>query len=241
LWHARIPSDKWVGLFFVIALTVIAPPSVLALTFADIEVTCPIDGKTFTAKIVASFTKTGVRLDLKPIGFLVAPHPLPVCPGNGFVMDKLEYADEEVAKLKAIVADETFKAAREKHTDYYMVAFVQERLGADKFDIAWSYLQASWEAEKEWPDHLQEYMALAIAGFDSYLKGAKKHSKDWWTAQIIAANLERRLGRFAAARQRIASLEFEALASTSPFRQAIDQIMDWAEKHNTQPQKFVSP
>jgi len=32
-----------------------------------------------------------VRLDLKPMGALIAPNPLPVCPDNGFVVYKKEF------------------------------------------------------------------------------------------------------------------------------------------------------
>src|SRR5262245_12112417 len=94
-----------------------------ALTMFDKEVTCPIGGQTLKTKAVAIYRQTGMRLDSKPLGSLVAPMPYPVCPENGFVMYKDEFSEDELATLRPIVLSETYRQARQEHTDHYMAAF----------------------------------------------------------------------------------------------------------------------
>src|SRR4051812_36684612 len=81
------------------ALVGLAPERAAALTMFDLEVTCPIDGKAFTTKAVAIYRQTGMRLDTKPLGSLLAPMPLPVCPDNGFVVYKSDFTDTELVAL----------------------------------------------------------------------------------------------------------------------------------------------
>src|SRR3954452_5221760 len=136
---------------------VIAAPAAHAVTFYNVEVTCPIDGKPFKATMVSSLYQRGMRLDSKPIGSLVAPYPYPVCPGNGFVMYQNEFPETELRAIKAIVLTDEYRASRAEHTDYYMVAYVKERLGGDSYDLGNMYLRASWEAEDEKPELAHQY------------------------------------------------------------------------------------
>ena len=120
-----------------------------ALTMYDIEVVCPIDGNKFMAKAVGIYRQTGMRLDSKPLGSLMAPTPYPVCPDNGFVVYKSDFSDEELATLRSMVLSEDYQRARKDHTDRYMVAFMRERMGANSRELGFLYLEASWEAESE--------------------------------------------------------------------------------------------
>ncbi len=238
------------GALLSISIAVSSTGPALSLTMAKQEFTCPIGGEKFTADVVGSHTQFGMRLDLRPIGAMLAPIPLPVCPGNGFVMFKRQFTPEEIKAIETIVITEEYRQARRRHVDYYMVAFMRERLGATPIELARLYQRASWEAEgryaseakkpPEKPELVTQYRTLALQKFDVFLQQDQSYSTEWWTAAVIAAELERLLGRFDAAKERIARLPVGKLPADSPVRKAIDQIGAHVLKQNSDPERFVS-
>lgn len=209
-----------------------------ALTLSTKEFVCPIDGQKFKAKTVNSYSRFGQRLDLKPIGALLAPLPLPVCPSNGFPVYKRKFSPKELAGLKAIVRSPAFKKARRRNSDYYMVAFIKERLGDTSFSIAYTYLRASWETEGKNQDLHRRYLALTISKFDGFAKTAKPASKRWWAAQLVAGNLERRLGQFEAAEKRFSKLPLSTQPASSIYRQVGEQIRAAIAARDSAPRQF---
>jgi hypothetical protein len=127
--------------------------------------------------------------------------------------------------IRAIVLTDDYRRLRNQHTNYYMVAYVKERLEGDDYDLGNIYLRASWEAESEQLPLVHQYQALAIARYDAFLKRDPSRSKDWWYASVVAAELDRLLGRFDAVEARLNGLP------TGPDRglmQAISQIQSHA-------------
>src|SRR5262245_41634720 len=217
-----------------------------ALTLYEMELTCPIDGQKFRTSMVASYTSRGVRLDLKPVGTDVAPYPYPVCPGNGFVIFQSEFSDAELAAIRSIVVSDEFKAYRREHTDRAVVAYVKQRLGADDFDVAFSYLQASWEAERDRPQLVDRYRALALEKFDAAREHGRLDEDDWWTAAVMGAELTRLAGDFAAAEARLRDLPRRELAAADGSKstknamlaKVIDQIARHASNRTAEPQEL---
>jgi len=210
-----------------------------ALTLSMKEFTCPIDGAKFQARVVNSFTQFGRRLDLKPVGALIAPAPRPVCPESGFVMYKDKFTDAEIDKLKAIVATDAFKQARAENTDYYMVGFVFERMEQpDPFAAGYIYLQALWEADAKPTELRQRYRALVLEKFAAYLQSADPAAGDkWWSAQLISAEMERQSGAFEKAVQRLAGLPFDQ-APNPHYKRAADQIVGFAKQNDAAPREM---
>jgi hypothetical protein len=207
-----------------------------ALTTYESTATCPIDGKEFTATMVASSYQSGMRLDSRPVGALIAPYPYPVCPGNGFVMYKDEFSEGELTAIRAIVLTDDYQRLRNEHTNYYMVAYVKERLEGDDYDLGDMYLRASWEAEIERPSLVQQYQALAIAKYDAFLMRDFTRSKDWWFATVVAAELDRLLSHFEAVEARLGGL---ATPPNSGLKQAIGQIRSNALAHNSKQETLL--
>src|SRR5688572_12355392 len=81
-----------------------------ALTFFEQPFVCPIGGEKFKQQQVASSFEAGRYLDLKSYGSTLSPWPLPVCPGNGFVIYKKTYTEEEKTALAAYIASDEYKA-----------------------------------------------------------------------------------------------------------------------------------
>jgi hypothetical protein len=220
-----------------------APQSAPALTLYESEVTCPVDGQTFKATLVGSYRATGTRLDLKPVGDVIAPYTYPVCPGSGFVVYRREFSGDEIAAIRSIVASAEFRALRHEHTDHAVVAYVKQRLGAPAFEIAESYLQASWEAERDRPQRVNEYRALALDAFDAARERGALSQDDRRTAAVVGAELERLLGDFSSAATRVASLARELAADGSggnaTLVMAVDQIAQHAYSRSAEPQMLL--
>jgi hypothetical protein len=162
------------------------------------------------AKIDASGTQFCQRLDLKPIGPIAAPALLPICPEDGFVVYKETFSEDEITTLRPWVESDEFRRMTREESPYYRVAQTLERLSAPDDTVASIYISASWEVESD-PDRYRRYLALAISRIDSYRSHIKagKAAQDGWPAEaaaLLAAELERRLGQFEAARRRLTPL-----------------------------------
>lgn len=227
-----------------LALPIASAGTATALTLFDQEVVCPIDNKPFKTKVVGSYSQFGMRLDRKPLGALLAPLPLPVCPDNGFVMYQRNFTDSEIAALKAIVLTDDYRKARQAHTDHYMVAYMVERTGGDAYALGDLYLKASWEAERSKPELAAEYRALALKNFDQFLKADASRSVTWWNAALTGAELERMLSHFDAVEARLSGLPAD-LANSPEVQEAapvllkvIEQIRSHARNRNAAPENF---
>src|SRR5262249_28033048 len=143
------------------------------------------------------------------LGEVIAPYRYPVCPGSGFVVYRSEFSGDETAAIRSIAASDEFKTLRREHTDHAVVAYVKRQLGAGDFDVAESYLQASWEAEDERPGRVGEYRAAALAAFDAARERGDLSIDDRRMATVVGAELERLLGDFNAAAARLSGLAQE--------------------------------
>src|SRR5262245_59152654 len=197
------------------------------------EFTCPIGGGKFYAEVVGTHTQMGMRLDLRPLGALRAPLPLPVCPDNGFVMYRETFAAAEIAALEPLVLSDEYRRLRAQHTDYYMVAHLRQRMGADDLTLAYLYLQASWEAETERPRLLASYRSSALERFEAFLQIDNSYSEQWWTAAVLVAELNRLLGRFDAAGTQLQGLPMDRVRAGSAWPRVIDQIRRHATSNSS--------
>jgi len=230
----------WLWAAALLSATTIPLPAA-ALTHYQSTVTCPIDGQPFQATLVGSYRSTGTRLDLKPVGNVAAPYPYPVCPISGFVVYQNDFSGDELATIRSIAASEEFKTVRRQHTDHAVVAYVKRQLGANDFDIAESYLQASWEAERDRPQLVDEYRARALDAFDAAGDRGNLNRDDRLTAMVVGAELERLLGDFNSAAARVDDLAQELRADidggkNATLMMAADQIAQHVHDRSTEPQ-----
>lgn len=219
-----------------------ASETAMATTTYEVRVTCPIDGQPFTATLVGSYLQTGMRLDFKPIGSLAPPTPYPVCPGNGFVVYKDTFSDAELAAIRVIIASDEYRQLRSDNTDYFMVAYVKEQLGTSQYEIAHTYLRATWEAERDVPELADPYRRLARQAFDNFCRADRNHTEAWWTAAILAAEMDRLLARFETVEFRISILPLAELRANHPELNAVlEQIRMHANQRNSAPEQFYAP
>ena len=113
-----------------------------------------------------------------------------------------------------------------------------ERLGADPYILGLRYISASWEAEDDKPQLLNQYLELSLKKFSEFLAGHRTRDDRWWDAELLLANLERRLGRFAEARARLKGLPRDTLVEGSVMERNIDQLRSLVEAGDSKPRRM---
>jgi len=206
-----------------------------AMTLYEVELTCPIDGTKFMATLAGSGTSFGMFLDTKPYGPTPAPWPLAQCPSNGFVLYKDNFSNEEIARLRPFVESAEYQVLRRENTNYYLAARLRIHQGENAADVAFVFLQATWEAKD--PSQYQKYAAEALQAYEEALTRPYADPKQWLTDQLLAGELERRLGRFEKAAARFRTLSGRDELRDGFLRQIVDLQMQLIGARNAAPEK----
>lgn len=179
---------------------------------------CPIDGQQFQYLAPNAPPSRELHLDMKPMDS-TAPWPHPKCPGNGFVLYKRDFSDSEIAKLREFVLSNQYRSLSEIHPTRYLEAVLRKQLGESPYAVAWSLVQASWEAYSD-PVRYQQYAEEALAAYDAIPLQALPDIRHRILKRMISGELARRLGLFDSARDRF--LEMRDIAELAkPFYQRI--------------------
>lgn len=200
-----------------------------AHTVREVELECPLDGEKFRQVLAASGTQFGAMLDLKPIGRIAAPWPLPVCPKSGFVMYR-SFTPDEIARLKPFVATTEY-AEMLSDAPYFRAARIGAFLGDKREAIADVLLQATWEAQS--PRQYARYAREAHVAFRELLEMTAREDASWPKLQVVTGELERRLGRFDEARARFSQLKELERFRTGSVALIIDLQLRLIEQGNT--------
>ena len=173
-------------------------------TYRRESYTCPIDGTEFESRSAASGFQRTMRLDLKRVGAIAAPWPIPVCPTDHFVV--LDFDAEELEQLRQFVPSEEYQAfASANPAAYARLARLFEFLGRDRSAIGNAFLKASWEVEHN--EALRDqYLALSLKHNLAALPTDGPLSDDSVNLAVLCGELERRLGQFERARERFTRL-----------------------------------
>ena len=222
-----------VGLFAA-ALGFAAPALASKVVMRD--VTCPIDGRKFKALVQLSAYVTGRRLDLRPVGRVAAPSPLPVCPGSGFPVFEDEFDAAQLGRIRRILNTAEYRKVRQAHPSYYVAAFIKEKLGYDASEVAMDVLRAAWQAENG-EKSADVYLDEALRRFDALARSAKPSEKSRATALFLTVELSRRLGRFEDAGVRLDRFEADIRQNNVDFRSdLIRQERELIAKRDSTPQ-----
>jgi hypothetical protein len=155
---------------------------------------CPIDGEKFKAELAMSGTTFGRHLDLKPYGAIVSPWPMAKCPTSGFVIYRDDFSKDELRQLRSIVKTDEYRQLQARETPYYLAAWLQRALGNTAAESRYTLLEATWEAKDV--DTYLRYASEALQAYELALPALEPSSEQWWTAQLVAGELERRTSRF---------------------------------------------
>ncbi|WP_431261652.1 hypothetical protein ACQ859_15235 [Roseateles chitinivorans] len=175
-----------------------------AMTTREDLFTCPIGGEQFKQLMAGSGTAYGSYLDTRPYGAIESPWPLPVCPGNGFVIFKHDFTPEELTKLTAVVESDDYRQRLRTEPPYARAAFLMTVVGAEHRPLAFTLLKATWQSYSG--EQADRYRAQIIEHLDQAPKDKPEVALN---DQLIAGEMERRIGRFDDARRRFQSIVIE--------------------------------
>ena len=254
--HATRKLKKFIAITGVFLLLAINP--VVAGSPIDVEEICPIGGEKFVRTGTRGCYVSGkMRFDLKKstsCDFVKWPV---ICPGNGFPIYKDDFSPEEVKRLGAIVEREDFQKARIGNVPSFMLYHLMKALGENDGGLADSLLPAIWDTTIENNEGLDEdrlrlipfkddtekfskrlpvYLELAIDHNQRALASMEKHDQDRFKRQILAANFERRLGRFKAAAKRLEGLLEDELAPNDYMHEVLGALRQHVLNRDTKPQ-----
>jgi hypothetical protein len=203
---------------------VLAPAVCVASFPIETTKTCPIGGQVFAYVSGGVGATVDAYLDGQPEGASLPSYP--VCPDNGFVMFADRFSAAELSQLKTMVESPQYQTLRGQHTTHFLAATLMRAAGWPTRAIAHALLVASWEAPTR--DLRNKYREKALIQFKASLLKQRKASGEWARDQLIAIDLERTLGLFAAASARIKSVEADrsrlppdALATLSLQRELV--------------------
>lgn len=206
----------------------------LARITTQVERTCPVCETDFNALVDLSGTQCGVRLDLKPLGNIGAPWLIPVCPDCSFVIYKQNFEEEELEKLRTLVASEEYKKVAADNPSYFLLAKIYEHLGEDSGSIAYAYLQASWQVEWD-PPKCDACLEASLRAFSTHLETCETEDETWATSNFLCGEIERRLRRFEQARERFEKLREMPQFQKGAFPGMIALELKLIEQRNWRP------
>ena len=229
-------------LFFAAFLVQCSDAKLFGATETEEACTCPLCKTKFKAILDASGSSFGRRLDLKPIGAIVAPWRLPVCPKCKFVQfkDADKFKADELKALKKYVESDAYKSISPKESSYYRVARMFEHLKKPAIEIAHVYLKASWQAEGDERQH-KACLDKSLEHFVRFLATNPGKNDDYRTANFLRGELLRQLGKFDAAKKHFLTLQQQEEFKTKPFPEIIAQELELIEKKNAAPQTISKP
>ncbi len=202
-------------------LTFCAAAVAYAYTASEEDFVCPVDGTEFKAWVTNSGYQSGQRLDLKPLGALVAPWDIPVCPSCHCPVVQLTFEGLELDDLRRVILSDAFQGSVEGNSPYYLIGRYLELTGEGPEAKAWCFLQASWQVEDQ-PERyrhclmrVQQYLAQAIADGPEPADHDPSSEGDRATLRFLDAEILRLLGRYEEAKSRFVTLR-ESLPAIEP-------------------------
>lgn len=167
---------------------------------------CPVDGKAFTQTLPDAGKAAGYMLDMQPYGAVVSPLPLPVCPGNGFVIYKDKFSAAEIDALLPLLESPDFQ----NHSAHYRAFLMMRQLKEPLPQQLRMVQEASWSG----PD---SYRQQALLLLEQILRSSSLSVRARLDYMLLKAEFERRLGQFDQANATLQTLETLKPASLKYF------------------------
>lgn len=185
-----------------------------AHTSMVLEFTCPIGGETFKQRVDASGMTYGMRTNMRPIGRLIAPPSLTICPSNGFVMFKQTFTPEELAKFERVVQSQQYQDIVQHSSSYFAWGRMMELADEhhDSYQMMWIFLKASWQRNN---DELRQ--KILMYADKALVENTFRNVKDKLSVQILRGEMLRQLQRFDEAQAWFEQLQQQADVQNYPY------------------------
>jgi hypothetical protein len=243
-----------ISLFFLVAMEMASP----AHTFQLCLFRCPLCTTAFKEVMDRSGTQMGMRLDFKPLGHIAAPWRVPVCPKCRFVLYKgggqpvygdrvfessptnqPQYTAEEVKDMKAFVASAGYAKLPADAPSYQRLALIREHQKLPHHQVAYTWLQASWQVEDNL-SRCQECLENCARVYDKCLASAKPGSDEYSVAVLVRGEIYRRMGQFKEAAAWFAAHGSQATGCEFSSQMIVQQLKLIGQR-DAEPQNFEEP
>ena len=220
-----------------------------AHTIMQKQQVCPLDGTRWTATLDGSGTSFGQYLDMKPFGPTPAPWRLAVCPKDHFVMYQDTFTPNELATLRPLIESAAYQALAKDHSEYFLLGTIFEHHKRPPFVVALAFVRASWQVDRD-PVRYAEYATEALRHYErgfaspeppSADDSAEERADQRINAELLAGELERRLGRFDAARARFSRLQGSPQLKLDILRSIVAQQLALIAAKDATPQRIQRP
>jgi len=163
--------------------------------------TCPLGGETFDVLTYVGEEPALKTMDLRPVSEFSFPGPLPICPSNGFVIDKDEYTEAELANRAEILSDPSYHEALKRNLPSHVLGLeflsrLSEKESGDHYDVPYMALQGAWEAEACGSETYPEHARLAAALMTQEVRSAKVPFERRFAFAPAVPDLARKAGLF---------------------------------------------
>ena len=192
-----------------------------ALTTRPVEHTCPIGGEKFTSVMVMSGFSIDMKTDLEPVGMVMAPAPIPVCPSNKFVMFKDDFTQQELDKYEKVIRSEAYlKQVAEKASAQRLAGVMLELAGENQNaeQMMSIFLHASWLGGHQ--QDLEKVLHYA----DLTLKDGSLPAEKRVNTKLVRGEMLRKLSRFDEAKKQFEELTNEPTVKTSEYLQKLTEL-----------------
>lgn len=207
-------------------------------TFGKVDITCKIDSVQYSATIAMSGSSFGSRMDLKPVGAIVAPWPVPTCPQCGFPHFEDTLTSETIKRYRKFVTSETFKEAlTNKESSYYRVALISEFDSLENVTVGYHFLQGSWQVEND-RQRYKKYLKKSLYYYKRALQNDSLGHEDSLSTRLTIGEIMRLLGQFEEAKKHFVSMKEEV--KEFPYRPLIAFELSLIKKKNRKQQMVPS-
>lgn len=187
--------------------TLAATPAT-ATTIRSHEMTCPVGGKTFTAKVMGSTTYVGQRPDGRD--YLAPPFMVPECPDNGLPLYRT-FKPDEIPALTKLVLGAEFQALRQDNAAYRTYWLMEKMGDGDAMSRTW-LLNIASQLEDENPAKKARYQRLFAERAATFpADPSNTYNNEYYIMQARAANAWRELGDFDRAKTVLAAIPLDEL------------------------------
>lgn len=214
----------------------------LADTTIDVKVKCAICDHEYQATLTGSSLQLGQRLDLRPEPHwaIVSPPRVAVCPKCGFVdiHENEKYPADELKILREFVLSDEFKQLVKTDASYFRLAKIYERLKKPKSQIAYGYLQATWQVEHEKGKRPQVYLQACLDAYVKVISDEKAEADQRQIASFLKGELLRRLGKFEDAKKHLEAIEKLDASKKDPYPTMIALELELISKKDNKPHEI---
>lgn len=154
------------------------------------------------------------------------------------VHENEKYPEDELKKLRKLVQSDDYKKWVKSETTYFRLAKMSEHLKKPQKEIAYRYLQATWEVEREEGDRPRIYIQRSLEAYEKVIVDKTAKVEDRRIAEFLKGEFLRRLGKFDDAKKHFETLQKQDGFKAEPYPKLIRLELDFITKKDDSPHEI---